>query len=99
MKIHRDRRDDAARRQRTARRFGAPHKVVLCGDPFAVGQRMRQVRTSPGCSQPRLGGAATCSWLAASGGSTGLPGPAFTALLASRLLWPITATSSYGFEL
>jgi hypothetical protein len=33
------------------------------------------------------------SRLAASGGSTGLPGPAFTALLASRLLRPITATS------
>jgi len=59
MKIHRDRRSDVARRQRTARRF-------------AVGRRSR---------------------LAASAGSTGLPGPAFTALLASRLLRPITATS------
>ena len=60
MKIHRDRRSDAAGRQRTARRF-------------AVGRRSR---------------------LAASAGSTGLPGPAFTILLASRLLLPITATSS-----
>jgi hypothetical protein len=59
MKIHRDRRSDAAGRQRTARRF-------------AVGRRSR---------------------LAASAGSTGLPGPAFTDLLASRLLRPITATS------
>jgi hypothetical protein len=59
MKIHRDRSNDAARRQRTARRF-------------AVGRRRR---------------------LAASGGSTGLPGPAFTTVLASRLLRPITATS------
>jgi len=64
MKIHRDRRADVARRQRTARRF-------------AVGRRSR---------------------LAASDGSAGLPGPAFTALLASRLLRPITATSGaeYG---
>ncbi|MEA3044504.1 MAG: hypothetical protein QOH47_2342 [Sphingomonadales bacterium] len=60
MKIHRDRRSDAAGRQRTARRF-------------AVGRRSR---------------------LATSAGSTGLPGPAFTTLLASRLLRPITATSS-----
>jgi len=63
MKIHRDRRDDAAGRRRTARRF-------------AVGRRSR---------------------LATSAGSTGLPGPVFTALLASRLLRPITATSSHGF--
>ena len=36
--------------------------------------------------------------LATSVGSTGLPGPAFTVLLASRLLRPITATSGteYG---
>jgi len=59
MMIHRDRRSDAAGRQRTARRS-------------AVGRRSR---------------------LAASAGSTGLPGPAFTSLLASRLLRPITATS------
>jgi len=32
--------------------------------------------------------------LAASAGSTGLPGPAFTALLSSRLLRPITDASS-----
>jgi len=38
------------------------------------------------------------SRLAASNGSSGLPGPAFTVLLASRLLRPITATSSYGSE-
>jgi hypothetical protein len=59
MKIHRDRRSDAAGRQRTTRRY-------------AVGRRRR---------------------LATSDGSSGLPGPAFTALLASRLLRPITATS------
>jgi hypothetical protein len=59
MKIHRDRRSDAAGRQRTARRF-------------AVGR-----------GRGAGGG----------GGATGLPGPAFTALLASRLLRPITATS------
>lgn len=64
MIIHRDRRGDAAGRQRTARRF-------------AVGRRNR---------------------LAASAVSAGLPGPAFTDLLSSRLLRPITATSSYGFE-
>jgi len=61
MKTHRDRRDDAAGRQRTARRF-------------AVAWRGR---------------------LAASSGSTGLPGPAFTGLLASRLLQAITTTSSH----
>jgi hypothetical protein len=60
MMIHRDRRGDAAGRQRTTRRF-------------AVVRRSR---------------------LAASAGSAGLPGPAFTALLASRLLRPITAASS-----
>jgi hypothetical protein len=59
MKIHRDRRSDAAGRRMTARRF-------------AVGRRGR---------------------LAASAGSAGLPGPAFTDLLASRPLLPITATS------
>ena len=59
MMIHRDRRGDAAGRQRTARRF-------------AVGRRSR---------------------LAALAGSTGLPGPAFTVRLASRLLRPITTTS------
>jgi len=59
MKIHRDRRGDAARRQRTARRF-------------AVGRRSR---------------------LGASAPSSGLPGPAFSHLLPSRLLRPITATS------
>jgi hypothetical protein len=64
MKIHRDRRADAAGRQRTARRF-------------AVGRRGR---------------------LAALAGSSGLPGPAFTALLASRPLRPITATSGCGYR-
>ena len=37
------------------------------------------------------------SRLATSAGSTGLPGPAFTALLASRLLRPIPATSGPWF--
>jgi len=79
MKIHRDRRSDAAGRQRTARRF-------------AVGRGMNRCEHPPDV-RSRAGGAATCSWLAASGCSTGLPGPAFTALLASRFLRPITATS------
>jgi hypothetical protein len=61
MKIHRDRRSDAAGRQRIARRF-------------AVGQGSR---------------------LAASSTSDGLPGPPFGPLLASRLPWPITATSGH----
>ena len=60
MRIHRDRSNDAARRQRTARRF-------------AVGRRRR---------------------LGASGGSTGLSGPAFATVLPSRLLRPITTTAS-----
>jgi hypothetical protein len=59
MKIHRDRSNDDAGRQRTARRF-------------AVARR---------------------SQLAASGGLSGLPGPAFATVLASRLLRAIPATS------
>lgn len=38
------------------------------------------------------------SRLAASAPSTGLPGPAFSRLLANRLLRPITATSNGEFE-
>ena len=78
MKIHRDRRSDAAGRQRTARRF-------------AVGRR-RRWWTSPDVLS-HAGGRGDLS-LGASSTLDGLPGPPGGALLPSRLPRPITATSA-----
>ena len=97
MKIHRDRRSDAARRQRTARRF-------------AVGRRMNGCELPPAV-RSHAGGMAARSWLPASSASDGYPDPPFgqngapnapsggrrsPILLVSRPLRPITATSDTG---
>jgi len=84
MKIHRNRRSDAAGRQRM-------HQVAMsprhgCGLPGAI-------RT---CASRRFA-VGRGRRLGASSASTGLPGPAFTPLLPSHLPRPITATSGMGF--
>ena len=84
MKIHRNRHNDAAGRQRTARRF-------------AVGRGMNGCKHPPDV-RSRAGGAAARSWLGVSSTSDGYPDPPFGTLLPSHLPRPIPANSGteYG---
>jgi len=84
MKIHRDRRNDAARRQRMPQVAMSPGHG--CGLPGAI-RTWASRRFAVGRGR-RLG---------ASSASTGLPGPAFDPLLPSHLPRPIPATSGNEF--